>query len=395
MTSRFIHTADWQLGKPFARIDDNRKRSLLQNERIAVLQRIAQAVLHTQAQFVLVAGDLFDSPNADKSTVAAACAAIGSMKVPVLVIPGNHDHGGPGSLWEQDFFLSESGHLASNLQVLLKPEPVELPHALILPCPLVRRRESTDPTAWIRSLDPALLAGAAAKPRIVLAHGTVQVFGATTGADSEDDDDVAGLSNFIDLSRLPMADLDYVALGDWHGMKQVGTNAWYSGTPELDRFQKGEDHRPGHILAVTASRGQPAHVQVESTGGIRWHQLDFDLAGDDALATLRQRMDDLVGPRVDKDLVRLSLTGSLGIEASRQLERLYDSWEARLLRLKRHDSIRIAPSPEEIEALTRRAADPLISWVAASLVARVAAGDDSAPVAALALRELHAACTHH
>ena len=87
----FIHTADWQLGKPFANISDQHKRSLAQRARLDVLKRINDLVKEYQASFVLVAGDLFDSNTPDKSTVAAACSAIGQMEVPVIVIPGNHD----------------------------------------------------------------------------------------------------------------------------------------------------------------------------------------------------------------------------------------------------------------------------------------------------------------
>ena len=96
---KFIHTADWQIGKPFAGIGDQYKRSLVQNARIDAIKRIAVVAQDQSARFVLVAGDLFDSPSADKTTVAEACSAIGGIGAPVYVIPGNHDHGGPGSLW--------------------------------------------------------------------------------------------------------------------------------------------------------------------------------------------------------------------------------------------------------------------------------------------------------
>jgi len=122
----FLHTADWQLGKPFARIEDEQKRAIVRQERIAVLGRLAVLVQEQQAEFVIVAGDLFDSPSPDKATVSAACAAIGALKVPVYAIPGNHDHGGPGSVWEQPFFVKEREALAPNLTLLLKAEPVEL-----------------------------------------------------------------------------------------------------------------------------------------------------------------------------------------------------------------------------------------------------------------------------
>ena len=61
---KFIHTADWQIGKPFAGISDIHKRSLVQKARIEVIKRIGLVAKDTAADFVLVAGDLFDSPSA-------------------------------------------------------------------------------------------------------------------------------------------------------------------------------------------------------------------------------------------------------------------------------------------------------------------------------------------
>jgi hypothetical protein len=49
----FIHTADWQLGKPFAGVDDVQKRVLLQNERLAALQRLL--VSRVAAKLVVLA----------------------------------------------------------------------------------------------------------------------------------------------------------------------------------------------------------------------------------------------------------------------------------------------------------------------------------------------------
>jgi hypothetical protein len=41
----FIHTADWQLGKPFSRVADNGKRTRLQEQRIAAIRRIGDICL--------------------------------------------------------------------------------------------------------------------------------------------------------------------------------------------------------------------------------------------------------------------------------------------------------------------------------------------------------------
>ena len=384
----FIHTADWQIGKSFAGIGDAHKRSLVQQERIEAIKRIGGVAQEHDAAFVLVAGDLFDSPSADKATVSAACSAIGQIGVPVLAIPGNHDHAGPGSVWEQAFFQRERDALAPNLRVLLEAAPVELDAAVILPCPLLRRAVMADPTDWLRT--PEAFAGLSPdKPRIVLAHGSTQTF----SGQWSDDEEGASASNLLDLSRLPATEIDYIALGDWHGSKQIDAKAWYAGTPELDRFPKGGEHDPGNVLVVEARRGAAPLVARVATSRLRWRELTFDFAGDASLNTLQERLFALLESRANEDLLRLSLTGSLGIEAANRLEELLESLGARLLRMKLANGTLIAPTDAELQALTARSGDPLIASVACKLVERAAGDSEEAQVARIALRELHAACT--
>jgi len=384
MPVTFLHTADWQLGKPFAGIADPQKRALVQQERLAVLDRIAAAASESGAQFILVAGDLFDSPSATKATVAAACSALGRMAVPVLAIPGNHDHGGPGSIWEQEFFKRECAALAPNFRILLTPEPVELEHVVLFPCPLLRRAESMDPTAWLRE-EGRFAEVAPDKARIVLAHGSVQGFG---GSIDEEESPVG--SNRIDLGRLPSGSFDYVALGDWHGTKAIASHAWYSGTPEPDRFPKGEANEPGHILRVTVARGTLPEVERLATARLRWQQIEWLFTEDSSLDALRQTISEWLGKQAGRDLLRLELSGSLGIAAGVELQQALESWDARLLRLKLTDLTTTAPSPGELAALTQRAGDPLISRVASQLAGVAAGAGEDAVIARLALRDLYA-----
>jgi DNA repair exonuclease SbcCD nuclease subunit len=387
VSTRFIHTADWQFGKPFAGVEDDQKRALLGNERVVVLERIAAEAREHQAEFVLVAGDLFDSPGATKPLVAAACSAIGTMGIPVFTIPGNHDHGGPGSVWEQEFFRRERDRLAPNFRVLLEREPLELETAVLFPCPLLRRRESVDPTAWLR-LTTDLETRFGDKARIILAHGSVQEFGALP----DDEESDSGATNYLDLSRLGEEAYDYIALGDWHGTRQVSSKAWYAGTPELDRFIKGEDHNPGNILAVEADRGREPVVRCLATAAIGWHELDFSFAEDSSLRLLEKKLEEMMGNRANRDLLLLHLSGSLGIDAANRLEQILESWEARLLRLKLDNRTILAPSLAETESLARRVGDPLISRVATKLMADMAEPGETGAIVRAALRELHAVC---
>lgn len=379
----FLHTADWQLGKPFASVAEDAKRFRLQQQRLQTIRSLLAAARPTPA-FLLVAGDLFDSPHVTKATVSAACAAIGSLEIPVFAIPGNHDHGGPGSIWEQEFFLREQSQLAPNLRVLLKPEPLILDSAILFPAPLLRRHEPGDPTAWIRqaALDPSLPAGL---PRIVLAHGTIQGFSSR----QDDEEDGPSTANWIDLAGLPANAIDYIALGDWHGTKQVNPKAWYSGTPEIDRFPKGEGNHPGNILQVGIARNQPPAVETIPTSRFSWRETTFHFTDDASLDLFAAEIDALIGPHGDELLLLLTLEGSLGIAASSRLETFLESWESRLIRLKLDSRLTIAPSPEEIAALTRRSDDPLIATVAAELVSRCHTDSEEAAIARIALRELH------
>ena len=166
--TRFLHSADWQIGKPYLSVRDDSKRFKLQQERLLALGRIRDVARNEAAEFVLVAGDLFDSPAPQAAAVLEVLEAIGAMGVPVLVIPGNHDHGAPGTVWHRDDFQRYWSQMAPNLQVLLQREPIELEQAVILPCPLLRNQDSSDPTLWLRSFDWSSLP--ADKPRIVLDH---------------------------------------------------------------------------------------------------------------------------------------------------------------------------------------------------------------------------------
>lgn len=379
-----VHTADWQLGKPFAGVEDPEKRVHLQKERLDVIGRIGRVARARGARLVVVSGDVFDSPSVTRPTVSKAFSEIGRLEIPVVAIPGNHDHGGAGSIWEQEFFRREQETLAPNFRLLLEPTPVELDDLVLLPAPLLRRRDLQDATAWIRDAAHSLESHGS-KPRIVVAHGSVQGF---AGDMMDEDDSGAGMPNLIDLSLLPMEELDYIALGDWHGTKECLPKAWYSGTPEQDRFARGDDYSAGNVLAVTVARGAAPVVTRMRTGTIGWHELSHRFSGDDSLALLEREMTQRLGTRALRDVLRLELSGSLGLAAMSRLEQLLESWTSRLLRLKLVNGSTVEPSPEEIQQLVNSGGDPLIASVARELQFRATSAGEDGEIARLALREL-------
>ena len=386
----FVHSADLQLGKPFAGITDPMKRARVQQERIEVIRRIGSVVRDHQASFVIVAGDLFDSATPTHDTISAALGALGGLGVPVFAIPGNHDHGGPGTLWEQPFFQRERARLTPDFHLLDSRVPTVVAlrdrgdgakNVVLLPCPLLRRHEADDPTAWIRDLD---FGDFGDNPRIVIAHGSTTSFRAG-GSSRRDDDDDAGRTgaNTIAIDRLPIDEIDYIALGDWHGHVSAGSKAWYSGTPEIDRFPK-DGQEPGHVACVTVARGAAPTVAAIRTGRFRWitREVTLDATNDghgpahvDDVLTQTTEPQSPGEPGFDGCLADVRLTGTVSLAGRAELARVIESWQARLLRLDLADEVRIAPTADEIHDLTARPDDPIIARVATELVRRLEAGE--------------------
>ncbi len=377
----FIHTADWQLGKPFSRVADEGKRTRLQEQRIAAIRRIGDVVRAHDAAFVVVAGDVFDSNSPTNTVVADACDAIRSIGVPVYVIPGNHDHAGPGSVWSQSFFLRESDERAPNLRVLLDRTPVAETRYVLFPCPLSRRQSGEDPCAWVRNHD---FSGRDDRPRIVLAHGSTLSF-----RQESDEEDGGRQANLIELDRLPLAEIDYVALGDWHGMVQAGEKAWYSGSHETDRFPK-DGQKTGHVAVVQAGRRSMPVVQPVHIGRTRWFAHAETFATDAGPAALKDALNQRVG---DADrgltLLKLSLTGSLGLAGHAELSQILESWQSGLLDLRLDKAVAVSPTADEIDTLAQTTANPLIAHVARELQSQMARGGEEAAIAGTAIALLH------
>ncbi len=384
--ARFIHTADWQIGKPYLQIKDEQKRFKLKQERFNAIERIKAAVELHASEFVLVAGDLFDSPTPTLTNVTEILEIIGSMNIPVIVIPGNHDHGALGSIWHNAEFKNYKDQIASNLIISLDNQPIELETAVILPCPLLRNKDNIDPTQWVKSINWKTLNHF--KARIILAHGAIHTF---SGRDYLFDDEAQSSStNIINLENLPKEEVDYIALGDWHNLKKVGVKAWYPGTPEPDRFDQGEDNQRGQVLEVEIKRSGEPKVQVIPTGRFQWHNICFKLNGDSDVDRLKRKIDNLTAGRISRDLLRIEISGVLSLNGYKRYQLLVTDMKNKLLRLHIKGECHQEPKEDELEELTRSVENPLIAQVASELKQRIQNSEsEEESISRIALCELY------
>ncbi|MGE4429118.1 MAG: exonuclease SbcCD subunit D [Sphingobium sp.] len=284
---RIVHTADWQLGKPFGRFPDDARTALME-ARLDVIDTIGQVAEEHRATHVVVAGDVFDNIDPGDRIVVQAMSRMGRAATTWWLMPGNHDHARAGGLWSR-----VRGKAPANVRVVDRFEAVELEEgAWLLPAPLDHRRTRDDPTSYFA--DMATPPGAI---RIGLAHGSITEFGGSSEA-----------TNIIPPDRARTANLDYLALGDWHGHLLVNDRTAYSGTPETDRFGRDE---PGSVIVAEISAMALPRIDRVETGRFRWLSREWQVADladfSRAAEALRTEVD------LSRTLLDLSLTGAVSL----------------------------------------------------------------------------------
>ncbi len=364
MAFTFVHTADWQIGKRFGRFPAERA-TLLNEARLDAIARIAAEATAHGARHILVAGDVFDSEALPDRLVQTTLGRLGAHRnVTWHLLPGNHDPARPGGVW------SALAHAPpDNVRLHLEPRAVEIePGVVLLPAPLTAKSTTADPTIWMD--------GATTPPgaiRIGLAHGSVQGFGSLGEASVQ-----------IDPRRAHSARLDYLALGDWHGAKEIGPATWYAGTPEPDSFT---DNGPGHVLVIDiAGAGVPPNVKPVPTAKYRWLARRVVVSRAEDVEPVVAEIERL-GPATAQHLLDLSVEGRLPVADQAVLDTHLDWLATRLFHVRCDRSrLRTSAGLADIEALQSGA----LRAIAARLASAAEANDPEARIAADALTRLFA-----
>ncbi|MBN8726216.1 MAG: metallophosphoesterase [Xanthomonadales bacterium] len=330
---KWLHTADWQIGRihGFASDGDGRDPNpALAAARFEVVERLAALARGEAVDAVFVAGDVFDQQGVADTTLRRLVNAMQGFEGPWLLLPGNHDAALADSVWKR---LQRLAILPANVHLLLEPGVREFPEAgfAVLAAPLVQRHTRDDLTAWFDGAEtPAGLA------RVGIAHGSV------AGVLPE----AADSPNPVAAGRAASARLDYLALGDWHGARRVDGRTWYSGTPEQERFK---DNDPGNVLLVELDApGAEPRVRSQRVGRFRWHECSRRIDGSAALDDLATELARF-GP---DDVLRLSLAGMLDVAGNARLGDVLDAARARLHVLEADASaLRLEPTAADLAAL--------------------------------------------
>jgi DNA repair exonuclease SbcCD nuclease subunit len=314
---KFIHTADWQIGMTFHGFKE-KSRSAMEDDRIEVIEAIGDFANNAAngIDFVLVCGDIFETPRVSETLVKKTFKKIERIKKPVYVLAGNHEWNGSEFMFTTKYFLENK---PANLHVLQAGiNAVEgLTGVEIVAAPLEGKEDLIDLVkAQIDLLEPTN------SIRIVAGHGSIDAIMPA-----------GGRKDLIALAPIEKALTDkkihYVAMGDRHSTTKVGDSGavWYSGAPEPTAFTE-DDQR--NVLAVEVNPGSVAKVEKIQVG--QWEFIRFGTKFEQHHLRSKQDLDDLE-KQIDgikkppKTAVKIYLDSVLDFDSDVRRGTLFDEWE--------------------------------------------------------------------
>jgi DNA repair exonuclease SbcCD nuclease subunit len=236
MSLKILHTADVHLGAKFLGL--GRKGEYQREQLLQAFDETVNLAIRERVDLLLIAGDLFDSPNVSRSLIARVAyrmhdlAAVG---IPVLVSPGTHDPYGERSIWRASELADVENLTVFKTEQML---PVRFPE---LDC-TVYGNANVKPFANKYPL-AGLELTAEARWQIGMLHASFEI------------PDVVDDTYVVTAEQVRDCGLDYLALGHYHSLSDRsagGVGAFYPGSPEMVRMQKGDF---GYALLVEFDDG--------------------------------------------------------------------------------------------------------------------------------------------
>ena len=338
---RFVHTADWQLGmtRHFLNDEAQPRYSAARRDAVACL---AALVAEVGAEFVIVAGDVFEHNQLAPHVVAQSLEAMRGIGVPVYLLPGNHDPLDAGSVYTSALFTAQR---PDNVVVLDRDGLVDVrPGVQIVSAPWCSKKPTHDVLG-------AALEGLAGDGtvRIAVGHGGVDIF-------EPDREKPSQIRLATVEAALERGAVHYVALGDKHSRMRVGASGrvWYSGSPEVTNYDHVEPDS-GHVLVVEIDEDDPAHpVRIDAHRVGRWRFVTLRHSVDSArdVTDLDINLDNL--PDKERTVVQVGLVGTLSVTDMAALEEClakYGRLFAALTQWERETDIAVLPADGEFDDL--------------------------------------------
>lgn len=300
-------------------------------DRIEAIQTIGALAKAHEAEFIVVAGDVFESNQLSRQTVTRTLDALRTVPVPVFLLPGNHDPLDNSSI----FLTEEFQHAAANIHVLADTRPHRIPQCPdleIIGVPWQTKHPSRD---LCRQLIDTL--ESTEKTRIVVAHGQVD--------ELSPDKARPEIIHLASVEKaLQQSKLHFLALGDRHSTTPIGDSKriWYSGAPVSTDF---DEVAPNQVLLVSLDADTVCEVEplnVSQWTFIARHQ---HINGAEDLRQLSAWLDQI--PNKQRTAIKISFEGSVDLATAAALDKIMEDAQLLFASLKTRErltDLQVTPS---------------------------------------------------
>jgi exonuclease SbcD len=342
---RFVHTADWHLGRSLG------GASFLEDQAWLLRGQFLDALAEHRPDALLIAGDVFDRAVPPTEAVElldeVLARVVLDLRIPVVLIPGNHDAAERLGFGARVMRAAGLHIVAEPLGDAIRFDDAHGPVAVLAAgyaSPLLLAQLLADPAVVCHDSGFALLCErlrALVPPgarSVVVAHAFL-----AEGEESPSER-LLQVGGAKAVSPARFHGFHYVALGHLHrAQAMAGGRIRYSGSPLAYSFAEA-----AHAKSLTL-------VEIDATGGVAAQEIPLEPRR--RLRTLTGELAALLGaadPATREDWVRVVLTDQGPLWDP--MARLREAWPMVLeLEFARHAALD-APAPAAAE---RRAADPL------------------------------------
>lgn len=331
---RFVHAADLHLDTPCRGLGDQ-----VQGATLGALERVIDHTINAKADFLILAGDLYDSKDRSLRALVAfrkQMERLAERGIPVFIVHGNHD---PLNGWGSGF------QLPPNVSTFSGRADSE---------PFIRRgREAACITgvSYTRERVTDNLASSF-KPSAGAAY-SIAVLHANVGHQ-------AGHADYAPatVDELAGAGFDYWALGHVHTRSVLATEPAMVVYPGNTQGRNPRESGPRGCFQVDVDPHGRAHLEFVETNVARWAHIEVsirDCAGieqllDSMLEKGREVASQFEGPTV----ARFTIRGNGPLHRDLQRDDMAEELREQLQSVVLAESVRIATGPElDVESLAR------------------------------------------
>jgi len=304
--TKFLHTADWQLGMTRHFLSDE-AQARFTAARIEAITTIGALAVDEGCSFVVVCGDVFESNQVERQVVVRSLEAMKAIPgVTFYLLPGNHDPLDAASVFRSKSFVD---NCPDNVVVLESSEPVLAAEGVeVVGAPWSNKRPLGDLVSCAVADLPSN-----GTLRVIVGHGS-------TDSLSPNPADPALIAQRDLEAAISSGNAHYVALGDRHSTTEVGGTGriWYSGTPEPTAYDEID---PGNVLVVDLSHDSVT-VERHHVGTWRFVRQDFDVTGTEDCQKVEHFLEEIADKA--RTIVKLSLVGQLSLADMNRLEAALD-----------------------------------------------------------------------